>query len=102
MAKAISGEGSVRKRLSGKLAGELPDKFKIPAPPSFGPYNPDWAIIKHEDGEDKIYMIMETKSTLEESKRRPTENAKIKSAKKHFAAIGIDNYDISVPGRWNV
>lgn len=83
-----------------KLFMKLPDKFKIPTP--VGPYNPDWAIIKHEDGEDKIYMIRETKSTLEESKRRPTENAKIKSAKKHFAAIGIDNYDISVPERWNV
>ena len=47
-------------------------------------------------------MIRETKSTLDESKRRPTENAKIKSAKRHFAAIGIENYARAVPGSWHL
>lgn len=83
-----------------KLFMKLPDKFKIPTP--VGPYNPDWAIIKHVDGEDRIYMIRETKSTLDDTKLRPTELAKIKSAKKHFAAIGVEDYDRSVPGKWRV
>jgi len=83
-----------------KLFMKLPAKFKIPTP--VGPYNPDWAIIKHEDGQDRIYMIRETKSTLDDNKLRPTELAKIKSAKKHFAAIGIEDYGRSVPGRWNL
>lgn len=83
-----------------KLFMKLPAKFKIDTP--VGPYNPDWAIIKHEDGEDRIYMIRETKSTLDDSKLRPTELAKIKSAKKHFAAIGITDYGRSVPGKWNL
>lgn len=83
-----------------KLFMKLPAKFKIPTP--VGEYNPDWAIIKHEDGEDRIYMIRETKSTLDDAKLRPTELAKIKSAKKHFAAIGITDYDRSVPGNWNL
>lgn len=61
-----------------KLFMKLPPKFRIDTP--VGPYNPDWAIIKHEDGEDRIYMIRETKSTMDESKRRPSENAKIKAA----------------------
>jgi type III restriction enzyme len=79
---------------------KLPSKFKIDTP--VGPYNPDWAIIKHEDGEDRVYMVRETKSTLDDSKLRPSELAKIKSAKKHFAAIGIDNYARSTPEKWNV
>ncbi|MCG7417476.1 hypothetical protein MHY30_08200 [Microbacterium sp. ACRRU] len=58
--------------------------------------------MKHEDGEDRIYMIRETKSTLDDSKLRPTELAKIKSAREHFKAIGIDDYERAVPGRWNL
>ncbi len=83
-----------------KLFMKLPAKFKINTP--VGTYNPDWAVIKQENGEDRIYMIRETKSTLDDSKLRPTELAKIKSAKKHFAAIGIDNYAVSAPGSWQL
>ena len=49
-------------------------------------------------------MIRETKSTLDESNRRPTENAKIKAAEKHFEAIGLKgksvDYNVGVPGNW--
>ncbi|MGN7067598.1 DEAD/DEAH box helicase family protein [Micrococcus luteus] len=83
-----------------KFFMKLPDKFKIDTP--VGPYNPDWAIVKHEDGEERVYMIRETKSTEDEIKRRPTENAKIKSAEKHFEAIGVPNYAVSVPASWKV
>lgn len=83
-----------------KLFMKLPPKFKIDTP--VGPYNPDWAIIKQEDGEDRIYMIRETKSTLDDSKLRPSELAKIKSAKQHFAVIGVGDYARSVPGNWNL
>lgn len=84
-----------------KFFMKLPDKFKIETP--VGPYNPDWAIIKQdEDGSDRIYMIRETKSTLDESKRRPTENAKIKAATEHFQAIGVPDYAVSVPGDWRL
>ncbi|WP_022919650.1 DEAD/DEAH box helicase family protein [Ruania albidiflava] len=83
-----------------KFFMKLPDKFKIDTP--VGPYNPDWAIVKHEDGEERVYMIRETKSTEDEIKRRPTENAKIKSAKQHFEAIGVPDYMVSVPGSWKL
>lgn len=83
-----------------KLFMKLPAQFKIDTP--VGPYNPDWAIIKQEDGEDRIYMIRETKSTLDDSKLRPTERDKIKSAKRHFEAIGIDDYARAVPGAWRI
>jgi type III restriction enzyme len=83
-----------------KLFIKLPDKFKIDTP--VGPHNPDWAIIKHEDGRDRIYMVRETKSTTDDWKRRPGENAKIKAATKHFEAIGINDYAVAVPGKWRV
>lgn len=83
-----------------KFFMKLPDRFKIDTP--VGPYNPDWAIVKHEDGEERVYMIRETKSTEDEIKRRPTENAKIKSAQQHFEAIGVPDYAVSVPGKWRV
>lgn len=83
-----------------KFFMKLPDKFKIDTP--VGPYNPDWAIVKHQDGEERVYMIRETKSTEDEIKRRPTENAKIKSAEKHFEAISVPNYAVSVPGSWRL
>jgi type III restriction enzyme len=83
-----------------KLFMKLPAKFKIPTP--VGDYNPDWAIIKQVDGHARIYMVRETKSTADEIKRRPTENAKIKAAIKHFEAIGVADYAVSVPGDWKL
>jgi type III restriction enzyme len=83
-----------------RLFMKLPAGFKIPTP--VGPYNPDWAIIKVEEGEERIYMIRETKSTEDFSKLRPTELAKIKSARKHFAAIGVNDYQVATPDKWNL
>ncbi|WP_461189368.1 restriction endonuclease [Arthrobacter sp. Z4-13] len=83
-----------------KLFMKLPAKFKIDTP--VGPYNPDWAIMKIEDGENRIYMIRETKSTVDDSRLRPTELAKIKSAKRHFDAIGVGDYARAVPGAWRL
>lgn len=82
-----------------KLFMKLPDKFRIPTP--VGDYNPDWAIIKIEDGVDRLYVVRETKSTQDPSKRRPNENAKITAAMKHFEAIGVD-YAVSSPDRWAI
>lgn len=83
-----------------KMFMKLPAKFKIPTP--VGDYNPDWAIVKHEDGKDRVYMIRETKGTTIESLLRPSEAYKIESAKKHFAAIGINDYAVAAPGSWNL
>lgn len=83
-----------------KLFMKLPDRFKIPTP--VGDYNPDWAIVKHEDGLEKVYMIRETKSTQQESLLRLSEAAKIQCGRKHFAAIGIEDYAKSSPDRWNI
>ena len=82
-----------------KLFMKLPNKFRIPTP--VGDYNPDWAIIKVEDGTEHLYLIRETKSSLDPTKRRPSENAKINAAIKHFEAIGVD-YNVSAPDRWGI
>lgn len=82
-----------------RLFMKLPDKFKIDTP--VGPYNPDWAIVKVEDGQQKLYMIRETKSTSDANHLRPTEQAKIDSAMKHFEAIGVD-YAKSSPEGWKL
>lgn len=84
-----------------KLFMKLPAKFKVPTP--VGDYNPDWAIIRQVDGENRIYMIRETKSTHERDKRRPSENAKIDAAMAHFKAIGV-GYEVTVPPPpgWNL
>lgn len=83
-----------------KLFMKLPSKFLIPTP--VGDYNPDWAILKQEDGQQKIYMIRETKSTLVDELLRPTEVAKIHCGKEHFAAIGIPDYAKAAPKDWRI
>lgn len=67
------------------LYGKLPNWFKIPTP--LGGYNPDWAILINDNGEEKFYFVAETKSTLDRSKLRPAENKKIDCGTKHFEVL---------------
>jgi len=69
------------------LYAKLPDWFKIDTP--LGSYNPDWAVVvNNEAGGKRLYLVVETKGDISENKLRPTENAKIKCGKAHFAALG--------------
>lgn len=65
---------------------KLPNWFKVPTP--IGNYNPDWAIVAEKDS--KVYLVRETKSTLDEGKRRTKENQKIQCGEEHFKAIDVD------------
>ncbi|HAI7318603.1 TPA: DEAD/DEAH box helicase family protein [Escherichia coli] len=69
-----------------KLYAKLPGWFKIDTP--LGGYNPDWAVLIEKDGKEKLYFVVETKSTLFSVERRPEENAKIKCGYAHFEALG--------------
>ncbi len=69
-----------------KLYAKLPDWFKIDTP--LGTYNPDWAVFVEVDGKEKLYFVVETKSTLFTDALRPTEKAKIACGKEHFRALG--------------
>lgn len=82
-----------------RLFTKLPAKFQVPTP--VGPYNPDWAIIKTVNGEDKVYLVRETKGTVDTAKLRETEAAKIAAARKHFAVLDVD-YEVASPDRWNL
>lgn len=59
-------------------------------------------LIEWENSKDRIYMFRETKSTLDDSKLCPTGLTKIKSAKRRFEAIGIEDYARAVPGAWRL
>ena len=69
-----------------KLFIKLPGWFMIDTP--LGTYNPDWAIVKEEDS--KVYLVRETKSTMDELKLRASEWAKIQCGKAHFDTLGVD------------
>lgn len=64
---------------------KLPSWFKVKTP--LGPYNPDWAILLEQFGNEKLYFIVETKGSTATEDLRPTELAKIKCGEKHFTAI---------------
>ena len=65
---------------------KLPPWFTVDTP--VGRYNPDWAIMFHSEA--KLYLVRETKSTLNPSERREMENIKITCATKQFNAIGVN------------
>lgn len=69
-----------------KLYSKLPGWFKIDTP--LGSYNPDWAILIEKEGVDRLYFVVETKSSLFDADLRLAEQDKIKCGKAHFAALG--------------
>lgn len=73
-----------------EVYAKLPREFFITTP--IGNYNPDWAIVLHDD--EKKFLVVETKGTSDENQLREDEKIKIECAKKHFAALGNEiRYD---------
>ncbi|QBA63660.1 DEAD/DEAH box helicase family protein [Muriicola soli] len=73
---------------------KFPSKYKIDFPKIIGNYNPDWGIIRKDLSGIKVQLIRETKGTAEiENLRFVHEINKVKVAKRHFGALGID-YDV--------
>lgn len=75
---------------------KLPRTFVVKTP--IGPYNPDWALIKKEDGEEtNVYFIAETKdpkAAKDRSLLRDREKLKIDCAEKHFEALEDVHYQV--------
>jgi type III restriction enzyme len=67
------------------LYAKLPNWFKVPTP--LGNYNPDWAVLLLNDGVQRLYFVVETKSSLFVDDLRDKEWAKIECGKAHFAAL---------------
>lgn len=67
------------------LYAKLPNWFKVPTP--LGNYNPDWAVLLQKDGVQRLYFVVETKSSLFADDLRDKEWAKIECGRAHFAAL---------------
>jgi len=83
VAKLLDGDDKV------KFFCKLPRWFKVATP--LGDYNPDWAVVVEDS--HKLYLVRETKSTLDRDKRRESENKKVDCGKAHFKAIGVNFKD---------
>ena len=70
-----------------KLYAKLPGWFKIPTP--LGPYNPDWAVLVEKEGAERLYFVVETKSSLFTDDLREKESRKIKCGEAHFKALEV-------------
>ncbi len=72
-----------------RVYAKLPGWFKVPTP--LGTYNPDWAVLVDKDGTERLYFVVETKSSLFTDDLRDKESAKIKCGEAHFAELATHN-----------
>jgi type III restriction enzyme len=70
-----------------KLYVKLPGWFKIPTP--LGSYNPDWAVVIDDAGQDKLYFVVETKGSMMAFDLRTGESGKIDCGARHFEALAV-------------
>lgn len=68
-----------------KVYAKLPSWFKVPTP--LGTYNPDWAVVVDDSGQEKLYFVVETKGSTWWGDLRHVEGAKILCGEKHFEEI---------------
>ncbi len=81
-----------------KVYAKLPPKFKIKTP--LGDYNPDWALIWEQSGDEKLYFVLESKGSKDRLMLRPMEYFKITCGKKHFSALE-ENFEFKVVSDFN-
>jgi type III restriction enzyme len=79
----------LEKNSSVKVYAKLPGWFTVPTP--LGTYNPDWAVVATTDDGERLYLVVETKSSLLFDELRDRERAKIKCGKAHFSALATDD-----------
>ena len=72
---------------------KLPGWFKVATP--VGAYEPDWAIVMDDGaGGDLLYLLRETKGTLDPNALRPDEHRKVICGRRHFEeTLGV-NYRV--------
>lgn len=70
-----------------KVYAKLPGWFRVPTP--LGSYNPDWAVLVATPEGDKLYFVVETKSSLLVDDLRRIEADKIKCGAAHFKALAV-------------
>jgi len=70
-----------------KVYAKLPGWFTVPTP--LGGYNPDWAVLVERDGNERLYLVVETKGSRFADDLRDQERAKIACGKAHFEALEV-------------
>lgn len=70
-----------------KVYTKLPPWFKVPTP--LGTYNPDWAVVVEDEGQEKLYLLVETKASCWWDDLRHKEGAKIACGKEHVAVLAV-------------
>jgi len=85
----------LEQRADVRLYVKLPAWFTVPTP--IGEYNPDWAVVtvpadEHGEptGEERLYLVRETKDTTDLDQLRPDERDKIRCGREHFKTLGVD------------
>jgi type III restriction enzyme len=68
-----------------KVFAKLPSTFAVPTP--LGDYHPDWAVLVEQHGQERLYLVVETKSSRFADDLRQKENDKIACGKQHFSAL---------------
>lgn len=71
-----------------KVYVKLPGWFRVPTP--LGAYNPDWAVLVERDGGERLYLVVETKSSLFADDLREVERGKIRCGEAHFREVAGD------------
>jgi type III restriction enzyme len=72
-----------------KVYAKLPGWFKVPTP--LGSYCPDWAVLVESYGAERLYFVVETKSSMFADDIRDREDAKIACGKEHFKALETED-----------
>ena len=75
----------LEKNTAVKVYAKLPGWFTVPTP--LGGYNPDWAVLIDSDEGERLYFVVETKSSPYLGDLRITESAKIACGEEHFKAL---------------
>jgi type III restriction enzyme len=85
---------ALEKRKDVKLYIKLPSWFTVTTP--IGEYNPDWAVVIEdpEGGDDLLYLVRETKGSLDLDDLRPDERRKIACGRRHFSDALDVNYRV--------
>ena len=68
-----------------KVYAKLPKWFKVSTP--LGSYTPDWAVLIENEGQEKLFFVVETKSSGWWDELRYKEDARTACGKAHFTAI---------------
>ena len=82
-----------------KMFFKIPKSFKIDTP--IGTYNPDWAVLFEQNGEQKLYFVLETKGNTDQLFLREAEFMKIHCGEQHFKALD-NRVQFKVATNWGI